>query len=77
MDENQRHNDGGMIMMVTVRTIVGALVPMSVAVGAAGFLIPPPKVRADKDHDVRTTLIAGAAVLSALSLLILLGTHLR
>lgn len=77
MDENQRQNDGGMIMMVTVRTIVGALVPIGVVVGAVGYFMPSDGAHDKEDDNVRATLIAGATCVTMLAILILCGTHLR
>ncbi|VVD74988.1 hypothetical protein PAQ31011_00820 [Pandoraea aquatica] len=64
-------------MMVTIRTIVGALVPIGVVVGAAGYFMPSNGTHDDEDHHARTTLIAGAASVSVLAILILFGAHVR
>jgi len=67
-------------MMVTVRTIVGTLVPIGVIVGAVGYFIPSHPShdrRTDEDHNVRAALIAGAASITMLAILILFCTNLR
>ncbi|VVD62802.1 hypothetical protein PPN31114_00190 [Pandoraea pneumonica] len=64
-------------MLVTVRTILGALVPIGVVVGAAGYFMPSHGSRDDEDHNVRTTLIAGATSVTVLAILILFGSHVR
>lgn len=64
-------------MMVTVKTILGALVPIGVAVGAAAYSMPSHGTHEDEDHNVRTTLIAGATSVTVLAVLTLICTHLR
>lgn len=64
-------------MIVTIRAIVGALVPIGVVVGAAGYLMPPHGTHDEEDHNARATLIAGATSVTVLAILILACIHLR
>ena len=67
-------------MTVTIRTIVGALVPISVVVGAAGYFMGPRGGNTATDRDdfeLRSTLIAGATCIGALAAVLVFGGYVR
>ncbi|MCI3206388.1 hypothetical protein DBA20_15610 [Pandoraea capi] len=67
-------------MTVTIRTIVGAMLPMCIIVGATTYFIPPKGRSGIPDRDdaeLRSTLIAGVSCVGLIALLLLLGGHLR
>ncbi len=67
-------------MIVTIRTIIGTLVPISVAVGATGYFMGPRGGNTSTDRDdfeLRSTVIAGAACIGTIAALIVLGGYVR
>ncbi len=67
-------------MIVTIRSIVGALVPISVVVGATGYFMGPRGGNTATDHydfELRSTVVAGATCIGTLATILVLGGYIR